>query len=101
MKKVLICGVIAAVLGITAAYAAPIGGSASSTFQVKATLAATCKATPTGTQIIDFGAVSPFVAATPTGSADVTFTCTLGLAPSATPSATSGTVSGLPYTLSV
>lgn len=99
MKKVLICGVIAAAFGFTAAHA----GTEPSTFAVAATLSATCQATNSGAATVDFGPVVAFDT-TPisNATADVTFKCTQGLSPTASlGGATSGTVRGLAYNLSV
>lgn len=101
MKKVFICGVIAAAFGFTAVQAAPVGGSEGSQFTVTANLLATCQATNSGTQTIDFGDVAAFGAAPADDTVNLTFKCSLGLSPTATIDAGDDTVNGLTYTLTV
>lgn len=102
MKKVLICGVIAAAFGMTSAFAA---GSAVGNFDVKATVTAKCVTNnpTTAPAVIDFGAVAAFGTGTITPvPTNLTFNCTRGLAiTSATLSKTASTVAGLAYTLGV
>lgn len=100
MKKVLICGVIAAAFGFTAAHAA---GNAIGDFDVKATVNAKC-VTNNGatTPAVDFGAVDAFAATVPDATANLKFKCTRGLAiTSATLSTLASTVAGFGYTLAV
>lgn len=98
MKKVLICGVIAAAFGMTSAFAA---GTAVDNFNVKATVNAQCQAiNPTPVPEVNFGAVTAFAAASAT--ANLQFQCTKGLAISTvTLSKTASTVAGFAYTLGV
>lgn len=100
MKKLILCGVIAASMGITAAQAA---GSATQAFTVSATVTANCQSTTAGTPNVNFGAYAAFGApATPAPTAAMTFQCTRGLAiTSATVSKPTSTVAGLLYTLAV
>jgi len=105
MKKVLICGVIAAAFGFGAAQA----GTADAGFDVKATFTSKCVAdNGVTTPAVDFGLVDAFDArATVTATAaSIAFKCTMGLAPTATIDGTSsttasGTLRGLAYTIGV
>src|SRR3954453_24115067 len=100
MKKVLICGLIAAAFGMTPAFAA---GSAVGNFDVKATVTAQCvtKNCVTAPAVLNFGAVAALDStAILDKTASLSFNCTRGLAiTSATLSKTASTVAGLAYTL--
>jgi hypothetical protein len=100
MKKLVLCGLIAASLGVTAAQAA---GSATQNFTVTATIAANCTSTTVGTPNVDFGSYSAFVGpANSAPTANISFKCTRGLAiTGATVSKPTSTVAGLLYTLAV
>jgi hypothetical protein len=102
MKKVLICGVIAAAFGMSSAFAAGIGGTGSATFDVKASLDATCLADNPTTPVVNFGAIAAFGApANAAPTAVVAFKCTKGLVPTASLTTSSGTLVGVSYSLSV
>lgn len=99
MKKVLICGVIAAAFGMTSAMA----GSAVADFDVKATVVAQCVTDNATTPAVNFGPITAFdTTAITDATANVKFKCTRGLAISGvTLSSTASTVAGLAYTLAV
>ena len=100
MKKVLICGVLAAAFGMAHA-ATNLDGY----IQVKATLAPTCTASnpAAAPAVIDFGQYTAFVGpATAAPTANVVFVCSRGLNPTGgTLSGGTGFVAGVAYSLSV
>lgn len=97
MKKVLICGLLAASFGMTVQ-----AGSVGQGFDVKASINATCVADNAATPAVNFGPIAAFDStAIPDATADIKFKCTKGLSPTASLSALSGTVAGLAYTLAV
>ena len=75
MKKVLICGVIAAAFGATSAFA---DTSATAPFNVTATVNAKCLADNATTPVAALGTIDAFAAST-SATADVKFKCTRGL----------------------
>ena len=105
MKKLLISAATAAALAVPAA---ALAATASSNFNVTATLTSVCSATNSGSPTIAFGTYTAFGAAIGpiTVSPGVTFQCTRGLptptaafdttAPGTT---TGGVINGLQYTL--
>lgn len=101
MKKVLICGVLAASFGFSAAYA----GTAPQNFDVKASVSARCIANNGATNpVIDFGPVLSLdaTAVIPSPTANIAFKCTRGLPiVSAALSTTASTVAGMAYSLTL
>lgn len=99
MKKLLLCGVIAASLGVTTAGAT----TAAQDFDVKATVTALCQSTDATNPALNFGTYTAFGSAQfPTPTTNIHFQCTRGLLiTNVALSKTASTVAGLAYTLGV
>ena len=95
MKKVLICGVIAAAFG-SSAFAA---GTGTADFQVAATVNAKCLSDNASLPVANYGAIDGFATGVPDATANVKFKCTRGLTiTKATLSKPSSSVAGFAYT---